>query len=396
MNRRVFLWTTFGVFVVLWPTRVNAYAWMIRYGYTQCVTCHADPDGGGLLNPYGRAQGEILLRMRYTAPPDREPGTLAEPLFGLLHPSDSLLVGGDIRFANVRVMPNGGEAQSRFILMQADALGQYALGRVRANGSVGYVSEGANGAAITRGTSTDAKLISRLHWVGIDIGRNREWLLRAGRIAIPFGIRSIEHTLFVRSETRTDINDSQSYGVAADYHQNRVRAGAMLIVGDLVVSPDHFRSRGYAGYAEYALDPTATVGASSMITWTKLDISYLTPAFRHAHGVFARYAPIRQAVLSSEWDFLFTSQPTPDTNHLGAVGALAVDLEPVQGFHFGPTYELDVRDFGGPTSYGYWVSAWWFFLPHADLRLDVIGQSLGSPVGPNYATSAVAQVHIYL
>jgi hypothetical protein len=68
----------------------------------------------------------------------------------------------------------------------------------------------------------------------------------------------------------------------------------------------------------------------------------------------------------------------------------------VQGFHLAPTYELDMREFGAPKSYGYWVSAWWFFLPHADLRVDLVGQSLGTPVGATYVTSLIAQVHGYL
>ncbi len=378
------------------PSRAFAYSWMIRHAYSQCSNCHADPAGGGLLNAYGRAQGEILMRMRYNSPPLREPGPLAEPLFGLVSLPDGLLIGGDVRYANVRVMPAGGSAQSRFILMQADALGQFSLGRLRVNGSLGYVSEGANGAAITRGTSMSSKLVSRSHWLGIDLGAHNEWLLRAGRIAIPYGLRSIEHTLFVRTHTGTDTNASQTYGVDVDYHRNRFRGAAMLIAGNLSVAPDHFRSRGYAAFAEYALDSTAAVGVSSKVTWSKLDLATLTPAFRHAHGAFARYSPIRQAVISGEWDFLFTSQPTPDQNHSGQAGVLTVDIEPIQGLHLGPTSELGIREFGGPKSYGYWFSAWWFFAPHADLRLDFVDQSLGSPVGAIRVTAVVAQVHGYL
>src|SRR5260370_24997183 len=142
---------------------------------------------------------------------------MAELLFGFLVPPDNFLVGGDGRYANGRVMPKGSPAQSRFILMQADALAQYSIGRVRANGSIGYVSEGANGAAITRGTSTDSKLISRVHWVGVDIGSHEEWLPRAGPLAIPFRLRSIQHPMFVRARTGTGTNASQSDRTHGDY-----------------------------------------------------------------------------------------------------------------------------------------------------------------------------------
>jgi hypothetical protein len=393
---RAFVALVIIVAVLVKARQAEAYPWMIRHGYTQCAACHADPAGGGLLNPYGRAQGEILMRMRYRSPPDREPGIWAEPLGGIVDLPRELLIGGDVRYANVRVMPKGGDAQSQFVLMQADALGQFSIGRVRANGSIGYVSEGANGAAVTRGTSLDAKLVSRQHWIGIDLGSRDQWLLRAGRMNLPFGLRSIEHTFFVRTETRTDTNASQSYGLGADYHEGRLRAGGMLIAGNFAVAPDHFRSRGYAAYGEYAFHPTAAVGLSSTITHAKLDLTLLTPAFRHAHGTFARYSPIRQVVVSAEWDFLFTSQPTPDTNHFGGAGVVTVDVEPVQGLHVGPTYELDAPEFDGPKSHSYWLSAWWFFLPHLDARLDLVGQSLGSPFGSTQMLTVVAQVHGYL
>ena len=60
-----------ALFVLLLSRTAAAYPWMIRHEYTQCANCHADPAGGGLLNTYGRAQGEILMRMRYGSPPSK-------------------------------------------------------------------------------------------------------------------------------------------------------------------------------------------------------------------------------------------------------------------------------------------------------------------------------------
>src|SRR5687768_501307 len=51
--------------VAFWTEPARAYTWMIRHGYGGCVTCHADPSGGELLTPYGRVQGDLILRMRY-------------------------------------------------------------------------------------------------------------------------------------------------------------------------------------------------------------------------------------------------------------------------------------------------------------------------------------------
>ena len=51
----------FGLAMLSAQPRAHAYAWMIRHGYTNCATCHADPSGGAVLTPYGRAQGSLLL-----------------------------------------------------------------------------------------------------------------------------------------------------------------------------------------------------------------------------------------------------------------------------------------------------------------------------------------------
>jgi hypothetical protein len=385
-----------GLVVLLAPSRAEAYPWMIRHGYTQCANCHADPEGGGLLNAYGRAQGEILMRTRYGSEPDREPGPMAEPAWGLFEPPPNLLVGADGRLAYLRTIPSAGQSQGRFILMQADAEAQYSLGRLRANASIGYVSEGGNGAAITR--SLDGKLISRVHWVGVDLGKHDEVLVRAGRMNLPFGIRSIEHTLFVRRETRTDTNTGQQYGVEVDYHRGPIRAGLLGIAGNFLLSPDKFRSRGYAALVEYAFTPTLAVGVSSMAVNTQLDVTLLTTkSWRHSHGLFARYSPFRAAVVSAELDYLHTSQPRPGKINTGGVGMLNVDLEPVQGIHVGPTLELVAREFSQPASYGAWASAWWFFLPHADVRFDTILNSFPNPGGPSTkVVSGILQVHAYL
>ena len=95
------------------------------------------------------------------------------------------------------------------------------------------------------------------------------------------------------------------------------RATVMGIVGNLQIQQDRFRSRGYAGLLEYALEPTLAAGISSMVTNTELDLALLTPTWRHAHGAFVRYSPSRLAVVGAEWDFLHTSQPTPGTTTPG-------------------------------------------------------------------------------
>ncbi len=66
--QRVLAWSVVALFVSFYPSRAHAYAWMIKHSYAGCAVCHADPSGGELLTAYGRAQSDLLLRMRYGKP----------------------------------------------------------------------------------------------------------------------------------------------------------------------------------------------------------------------------------------------------------------------------------------------------------------------------------------
>ena len=227
--------------VTFWEKPAHAYAWMIRNDYTGCNQCHADPSGGGLLTEYGRAQSDFLLRMRYGAAESYEPPRSAEFLFGLMKLPESVLLGGDVRFARLAQRVNGQDA-SKIFFMQADLQGQVAVERIKVNGSIGYAEEGARQAALT--TALEKNLVSRLHWIGADLGADRNWQLRGGRMNMPFGIRNVEHTMWVRATTRTDTNSSQQHGVSLAYNGAELRGEVMLIAGNFQVSPDAYRERG--------------------------------------------------------------------------------------------------------------------------------------------------------
>src|SRR5689334_18608915 len=86
--------------VLLTPGRADAYTWMIRHSYTGCGVCHADPSGGEVLTPYGRAQSDLLLRMRW----DGKKAEEAEPskaagFIGFIELPQSLMLGGSARMA---------------------------------------------------------------------------------------------------------------------------------------------------------------------------------------------------------------------------------------------------------------------------------------------------------
>ena len=221
-------------------------------------------------------------------------------------------------------------------------------------------------------------------------------LVRAGRIALPFGLRMIEHTAFVRYATRTDINAAQQHGIAFAYNGQSIRGEVMGIAGNYQISPDKFRERGYSAYVEYALSTKAAIGASSLMTHAKEDYLLLTANTRQAHGLFLRYSPWEPIVVMAEGDYLVQA-PTGIPKASGYATLLQLDAEPIQGVHMivtGETYDGGMP--GEEMSYSGWLSAAWFFLPHTDFRVDAIREELSTGQGKLGMTVVLGQLHVFL
>jgi hypothetical protein len=408
---------------------------MIRHEYQGCVPCHADPSGAGLLTDYGRAMGENVLRTRYGEKPADVPPVYARFLFGIPTP-EWLLLGGSVRNGVQMLRPLGTNPSTggaypftnKFLQMEADLRAQITIERFRASGTLGYMREGAITTQVTSHVnasncglvpSTDpttgatspacvGNLVSREHWIGVDLGDDKQWLLRAGRLNVPFGIRNDEHDLLVRSTqtTRTNINESQQHGIALSYAGQIVRGEIMAVLGNYQLNPDKYRERGYAGFIELSLKPWAALGVSSLITYADTDYVYATRhTIRQVHGVFTRLAPKDPLVILAEVDALVTTSDytlnAQGGTVPGMVGMVQADVEPTQGLHLVFTGETMVEGQSGviTKAYGGWAGVLWFFAPHADLRFDFVASSLdtGQP-GQSAQTTIylVPQVHIYL
>lgn len=380
---------------LLAPRSAHAFASTLRHGYTQCTPCHVDPSGSGTLSAYGRAVADEAIRMRF--PGESEQAAQAAPsakFFWGMNLPEQLSLQADLRYLRLESKAEGSPNLSRGVWMQADLNAALQLHGFTAAASIGYADEGALPAALTRGS--EKNLVSRHHWLGYSLAGGA-LMLRAGRFNLPFGLRTMEHTLWARALTRTSINADQQYGVSAAYVGERFRAELMGIAGNLQQRPDVFRERGYSGYLEFESPYKLTGGVSSLLVHRGLDPSTLKETWRQVHGVFGRWGtPWQPLILMSEWDYSLES-PRYAPRRKGVVGFLQADVEVIQGIHLLATGEArNVGVEGPPPSWGGWLSYAWFFAPHADLRIDAIYQSLGSSAGSTSATTLLVQGHLYL
>jgi hypothetical protein len=380
---------------VLWLLvgSAHAHSWMIREGYGTCAECHVDPSGGGLLTDYGRAQGEILLRMQHEErAADWEPGSAKDFLWGVVPLPDWLALGGSSRSAYL-ITQSGDVSTNRFIQMQADLRAHLEVEGFHAFGTLALAEEGARGALIT--SMPDMNLVSREHWVGYDL--DDRMLLRGGRMPLPFGLRVEEHTLFARQATQADVNDTQQHGVAWAYNGKGIRTEVMGIVGNLQLSPDDYRERGGTGFIEWLPFSRGAFGVSALGAHANVDPEFLVERTRQAYGVTARYSPVEEIVVYGEGDLLLEDRNAE--SFTGNTGFVAVDWQIVPGLHLKGTgewlsYGIDTL----PDSIGAWGTVQWFFAPHADLRVDVIQRSATKPETDLKVdtTMGLGQLHFYL
>jgi hypothetical protein len=384
----VFLLALLGV--SLFPGKAHAYAWMIRHGFAECGSCHVDPMGGETLTGMGRVIGQTLLASPWS---DHPPTNIAKFAFGITEP-DNLRLGGSFRAMSIYDFDT---ANPRAFPMQADLYGAAFLGRVTIAGSIG-----ASRASNRYEHSSKAKvfgniedegtiMVSRNHWLGYTF--TEELMLRLGRINLPFGVRTPEHTMWVRAETNTDRESDQQYGVSLVYSASRFRGELMGVVGNFTLPQDNWE-QGYSGYLEYSLETNLALGVSSSILRANQELMVDLGAFvRHGHGATLRWAPSREWVLLAEADMIKRTG-----NGFGYVGFATLDYEPVQGFHFAVTPEILNRGKPeeGPTGpargeprVGGWLTTNWFFMPHGDLRFDMV-------LRQSRPAMLQAQIHFYL
>ncbi len=386
-------------------SNAHAYAWMIRHGFSECGSCHVDPMGGETLTGMGRVMGQTLMSSDYGG---KSPSDAAMFLYGIQEP-DNVRLGGSVRVLGIYDFDTN---NPRLFPMQTDFYGAGFWGNFIIAASVG-VSRASNryehsSKARLFGNIEDEGFIavSRNHWLGYRL--TDELMLRGGRLNLPFGIRTPDHTMWVRAETLTDRESDQQHGVSLAYSSERFRGELLGSAGNFQLA-QQFRAYGYSGSLEYSVDPDLALGVSSMLLYSQKEpltvrdniTTYQRAVLRHAHGLTARFVPFQALVLLAEADMVKKTGAG-----IGYVGMLTNDFEPLRGLHFALTGEVlnrgkpnpedlgeTAREVEGPgrgeTRLGLWGTINWFLLPHLDLRIDLVTRQ-------RRATMLQTQLHFYL
>jgi hypothetical protein len=392
-----------SVVAVDWPGAAWAYPWMVRHGYSGCGVCHVDPSGAGLLTEYGRAQSELLLATQFGSDEQEEATSLSQFAFGVFKLPDWLLLGFSYRGAELLTRATTNDAAGnqvatatdrRYVQMVADLRMALRFSHFRASGTLGWAPQQASPISIT--SKDKNNIVSREYWVGWELGEE-SGLVRLGRLDLPFGLRNVEHTAWVRASTRTDINYDQQHGVALFLGGDALRGEIMAIAGNFQLKPDDYRERGFSGYIEAMAGPSLAVGLSSLVTRAERGLSTGVPTLRQAYGAHLRWGIFPELGLLAEGDVFLENRLGSGVIQTNSATWTQLDWEPVQGLHVMPALET-LQQYGdvGGVSFGEWLTVDWFIQSHVELRIDFTLRQQPQSSGSSSSVAGLFQIHVLL
>lgn len=232
-------------------TRATAYPELqFSAGSDRCSACHFAPEGGGLVNDFGRTEASDTLSW----------GGDGRLLHGAWTPPAAIALGGDLRVATLGRAREQDEPLYAAFPMQADLYARVAAGPISLNVTGGY-----NGAV--RGRDDDAGLgdylVSREHYVMYQREPGEPYV-RAGRFYPVLGLRTHDHTELARRAL-------DFYNLDEPYALGGGAAGGEweLHVAGFVPNPTGAGVRAYGASAYYE----RFVGAGSIAGQTRVAIS---------------------------------------------------------------------------------------------------------------------------
>jgi hypothetical protein len=357
-------------FFLWFSEALYAFPELTREGYQHCNSCHASPNGGGLLTPYGRGLSKDLLSTW---------GTDAEvPFMYFLTGPEWLNMGGDVRVIETIVdTPQFEQAQS--ILMQADVEAGVTYDRFQLVAALGKQSP-----VSVNGDS--AWLYSREHYLRF-APTETVWL-RLGRFNKAYGLNIPDHFTVIKKYLGWDEN-SETYNLELSWLRED---GKEVFVTTSIGRPDNPQLNLENGVAvRYAQEvvPGARAGLSYFYGQNTLQN-------RHVFGPYAIVGFLKYFYVMGELDFEYVT-PNGQSSNWGTVDYVKFDFQPVQGLHFNVTQEFAKTNFSDPTTLvnAYGIGAQWFPRPH--FEFDIVYQWRRELAqSSDYFNMALFLVHFYL
>jgi hypothetical protein len=252
------------------------YANMIRYGYTTCTACHNAPEGGGILTPYGKGIAQSTSAAG---------GELKENAF-----IKAISFQGKVEHAfqfRYSVLKKSFENLKSFP-MQGDYLNVIHLSpKLRIETTLGRIGE-----VNDSDKSFSDQFILRKFLIAYRAQNGLEYSV--GRNTLNFGLREVDHTLFIREKNKLKVDDTPT--LLSVYRSNKKSASALQIILPGFYEEKNNQEYGIYGRHEKFFNKKFTLGAHILGGRTET-------VTRFIGGLFSRYSPSKYITLHNEFDF---------------------------------------------------------------------------------------------
>jgi hypothetical protein len=347
--------------------RAQSFPGSARWGYANCVACHYNPAGGGLINSYGRQMSRELL----SSGGSEQAALFA---FGKVAPPSWLAMGGDFAFLRASTMPDAGR---KLEMLQADVEAVATRGRFLFQGTLGLTPE--------MGRSASAgPITSRRHYLQYQVSPTVS--VRAGKFLPNFGVWNGD----LQVATKKGGGWQETYNLEANWIRERYDLGLTVIGGGTDVA-DLESERGIAATSAVFLGHKIRAGLSV----AHKENDQTTRDIVATHGVFGCG---RHGYLLEEVDVQRQgTQPNgaPATEWM-VYSNWCLAYEMVKGLYALAIEEWSRRDIGGDAR---WVNTYgaglrWFPRSHLELQARWRRRD-PEAISPEYMDGLSAFFHFY-
>jgi len=317
----------------------NAFPEMVRHGYANCVSCHVNLGGGGVLNEYGRA---LSLEALSTWGTEKE----AQTAYGLFTSPEWLNAAIETRALGYALEQPDTLTLST-VLMQADAEAAVTLGGFSVVGTAGYFE-------------TEGAFISRRHYAQYRLSDTVA--VRAGKFYPVYGLMIAEHTSFIRRNNGFD-QAQESYNLEASYVGENWSG---FITGILESNERSLynEEKGVALSGSYFFSNRFKLGLSAQRTSVNGNTPRVLLGAHAALGFTSRFFYLGEL----DW--------VDQNSKEGWTSYQRVDLEPIQGLHFFVTDEwVDSNRKVAGATHRFGPGIQFFPRPHIELQFQAQWQS---------------------
>ena len=346
----------------------------------RCSLCHVSPSGGGLLNAYGRSESADTISFKGKGNGDW--------LYGLYKEPKWLKLGADFRYAALS-RNQADSTETTTFLMQSDIYAQFKFGKKFSL----YLNIGPRAQA--RSIEIDSpftRTTSREHYIMYK-PKSKGMVYRLGRFMMPFGIRSQDHTLFIRRDLGlTAFQETYNFSAAKIENDWEAHGTLFWSVPFFLQTGSSTINQGAALYFEKRIfDEKKTAYALQTRIGQSDDARQWVVG-----GVLKHYSEKARTLFLAETDLVFEDLRDNGPSRTRLVGYYGASVTPIQGLMMTGSYQYSNMNLAAEDTSRHGLSFDLQIFPWAKWELHAISRIEFNGDSSRRTKLGFLQLHYYL